>query len=131
MVLDEISAYLQAQGVGTAGVDIFSGVLPDSPDACTSLHEYGGVGPVHTLGGGDAKYERPRVQVVVRAATYSAARTKIETIYKLLHKLSNTVLSGVRYLMIEAVHSPAFLTRDANTRVQLVVNFQIHKELSP
>lgn len=131
MLLDELSAYLQAQGIGTAGTDLFSGILPDVPDACVSLHEYGGVGPVHTLGGGNAKYERPRVQVVVRATTYSAARTKIETIYKLLDKLANTTLSSVRYLSIDAVHSPAFMERDANNRVKMFVNFQIHKELSP
>jgi hypothetical protein len=129
--LDELSAYLQAQGIGTAGTDIFSGIIPDSPDACVSLMEYGGVSPVHALGGGNAKFERPRVQVVARATTYSAARTKIEAVYKLLHKVTNTTLSSVRYLMIEAAQSPFFLERDSNNRVTLAVNFQVHKELSP
>ena len=131
MLLDEIGNYLQAQAVGTLGTDLFTGTLPDAPDACTGLMEYGGAAPVHALGGGQAKYERPRLQVVVRATTYTAARTKIETVYKLLQALSNTTLSSVRYLSVEAVASPAFLERDANNRVKLVVNFQIHKELSP
>jgi hypothetical protein len=131
MLLDELSAYLGTQGIGTVGTDIFNGIIPDSPDALVSLIEYGGVSPVHALGGGNAKWERPQVQVVVRATTYSAARTKIETIYKLLHKLTNTALSSVLYLMIEAVQSPFFLRRDESTRVLLACNFQISKELSP
>lgn len=131
MVLDEIGNYLQTNGIGTLGSTLFVGTLPDTPDALVGLMEYGGVGPVHALGGGDAKYERPRVQVVARATTYSAARTKIEAVYKLLHKVTNTTLSSVRYLMIEAVQSPFFLEKDGNNRVKLAVNFQVHKELSP
>lgn len=131
MLLDELGSYLQAQALGTLGTDLFTGLLPDSPDAAVAILEYGGVAPVHALGGGNAKWERPRVQVVVRATTYSAARTKIETIYKLLHKLTDTVLTGVRYLVIDAVQSPFFLERDANNRVKLAVNFQVQKELSP
>ena len=131
MLLDELATYLAAQGIGTQGVDLFNGVLPDSPPDAVALFEYGGVAPVHALGGGQAKYERPRVQVVARATTYSAARSKIETIYKLLQAVSNASLSSVRYLSIEAVQSPFLLTRDENARVVLACNFQIVKELSP
>ena len=131
MLLDEIGNYLQINGVGTLGTDLFTGLLPDAPDAAVAIIEYGGTAPTHTLGGGTAKYEQPRVQVVARATTYSAARSKIETIYKLLQAVSNASLSSVRYLSIEAVQSPFLLTRDENARAVLACNFQIVKELSP
>lgn len=126
-----MGAYLQTQGIGTLGTDLFVGLLPDTPDAAVSLFEYGGASPVHSLGSGGAKFERPRVQVVVRAATYTAARTKIESVYTTLEQLANITLSSVRYLMVEAVQSPAFLERDVNNRVTMVCNFQVYKELSP
>lgn len=131
MLLDELGLYLQAQGVGTLGTDLFTGTLPDAPDNAVAIYEYGGVSPVSTLGPGQAKFERPRIQVLARATTYSAARSKIETVFKLLHGLANTSLSSVRYLLVEAVQSPFFMEKDANNRVKLACNFQIHKELSP
>lgn len=131
MLLDEIGTYLQTNGIGTLGTDLFTGTLPDVPDNAVALYEYGGVAPVSTLGPGQAKFERPRIQVLARATTYSAARSKIESIFKLLHGLANTSLSSVRYLLIEAVQSPFFMEKDANNRIKLICNFQIHKELSP
>lgn len=131
MILDELGAYLQTQGVGTLGTDLFTGTLPDVPDNAVALYEYGGVSPVSTLGATNMKFERPRIQVLARATTYSAARSKIEMIFKLLHGLANTSLSSVRYLLVEAVQSPFFMERDANNRVKLICNFQIHKEPSP
>lgn len=131
MLLDELGTFLQTQGVGTLATDLFTGLLPDAPDAAVAIMEYGGASPVHTLGAGNAKFERPRVQVIVRALTYTAARTKIESVYKLLEALVNTTLSSVKYLRVEAVQNPFFLERDANNRVKLACNFQIHKELSP
>lgn len=131
MLLDELAAYMQTNGIGTPGTDLFEGTLPDSPDAAVTLYEYGGLAPTHTIGGGAAKFERPRVQVLARATTYSAARSKIEAVYKLLDQLAGVTLSSVRYLRVEAVSSPLFLERDANNRVKMVCNFQVHKELSP
>ena len=131
MLLDEVGAYLQTHGIGTLGTDLFTGIMPDAPDAAVALIEYGGVEPMHALGGGTAKIERPRLQVLARATTYSAARTKIEAAYKVLDALAGETLSGVRYLAVEALQSPFFLRRDENNRVELIFNVQVHKELSP
>lgn len=131
MLLDELGAYMQTQGIGTLGTDLFIGQMPDSPDAAVTLYEYGGIAPTHALGGGAARFERPRVQVVARATTYTAARSKIESVYKLLDQVAGVIMSSVRYLRIEAVQAPMFLERDANSRVVMVCNFQVHKELSP
>ncbi len=150
-MLEQISAYLEAQGIGTAD-DICIGLMPDQPDNCVSLFEYAGSPPdLHWNG------EYPGLQVRVRNISYAAARSKIGEIMTALHGLYEQTLSdgsegsgdegsegdgdeggdgggepipakGTRYLLIKARGSPEILKRDASNRVELVLNFEIIKE---
>ena len=123
MMLNEIGTYLQSQGTGTLGADLFLGLMPDQPDNCIALFEYAGSPPdLHWNG------EYPGLQVRVRNKSYAAGRTKIEQIARVLHGLHETVLGGTRYLLVKARGSPEVLKRDANNRVELFVNFEIIKE---
>ena len=122
-MLKEIGAYLQSQGIGNLGTDIFLGLMPEQPDNCIALFEYAGSPPdLHWDG------EYPRLQVRVRDKSYAAARAKIGTVAALLHGLHEQVLSDTRYLIIKALGSPEVLKRDENNRVELFVNFEIIKE---
>jgi hypothetical protein len=122
-MLSDIGNYLQAQGIGTLGTNIFLGMMPDEPDNCIALFEYAGSPPdLHWNG------EYPGLQVRVRNKSYAAARTKIEEVAKKLHGLHEQTLSGTRYLLIKARGSPEVLKRDNNNRVELFVNFEIIKE---
>ena len=123
MMLNEIGTYLQSQGIGTLGANLFLGLMPDQPDNCIALFEYAGSPPdLHWNG------EYPGLQVRVRNKSYAMARAKIEQIRDLLHGLHDKKLSGTRYLLIKARGSPEVLKRDANNRVELFVNFEIIKE---
>jgi len=122
-VLKEIGTYLQSQGIGTLGTDLFLGLMPDQPDNCIALFEYAGA-PLALHWNG----EYPGLQVRVRGTSYAAARTKIGEVAKKLHGLHEQTLSGTRYLLIKARGSPEVLKRDANNRVELFVNFEIIKE---
>lgn len=122
-MLSDIGNYLQAQGIGTLGTNIFLGLIPDEPDNCVALFEYAGSPPdLHWNG------EYPGLQVRVRNKSYAAARTKIGEVAKKLHGLHEQMLSGTRYLLIKARGSPEVLKRDNNNRVELFVNFEIIKE---
>jgi hypothetical protein len=146
-MLSDIGNYLQAQGIGTLGTNIFLGLMPDQPDNCIALFEYAGSPPdLHWNG------EYPGLQVRVRNKSYEAARSKIGDIVKKLHGLYEQILSdevepegigdegegngeeeltpvtGTRYLLIKARGSPEVLKRDNNNRVELFVNFEIIKE---
>ena len=122
-MLSDIGNYLQVQGIGTLGTNIFLGLMPDQPDNCVALFEYAGSPPdLHWEG------EYPGLQVRVRNKGYAAARTKIGEVMKKLHGLHEKTLSGTRYLLIKARGSPEVLKRDANNRVELFVNFEIIKE---
>jgi hypothetical protein len=122
-MLSEIGNYLQTQGKGTLGTDIFLGLLPDQPDDCIALFEYAGSPPdLHWNG------EYPGLQARVRNTSYAAARTKIGDVVDELHGLCEQTLSGTRYLLIKAKGSPEILKRDSNNRIELFVNFEIMKE---
>lgn len=123
MMLNDIGGYLQAQGAGTLGVDMYLGLMPDQPDNCVALFEYAGSPPdLHWNG------EYPGLQVRVRNKSYAVARSKIGEIVQKLHGLHEQTLSGTRYLLIRARGTPEILKRDANNRVELFVNFEIIKE---
>ena len=123
MMLNEIGTYLQSQGTGTLGTDLFLGLMPDQPDNCTALFEYAGSPPdLHWPG------EYPGLQVRVRNKSYGAGREKIGKIMGLLHGLHESELSGTRYLLVKARGSPEVLKRDNNNRIEWFVNFEIIKE---
>jgi hypothetical protein len=122
-MLSDIGTYLQSQGIGTLGADLFLGLMPDQPDNCIALFQYAGSPPdLHWPG------EYPGLQVRVRNKSYVAARTKIGEAMTALHGLHEQTLSGTRYLLIKARGSPEILKRDNNNRVELFVNFEIIKE---
>ena len=122
-MLSDIGTYLQTQGVGTVGADIFLGLMPDQPDNCIALFEYAGSPPdMHWDG------EYPGLQVRVRDKSYAEARIKIEETMKKLHGLHEQILSSTRYLLIKARGSPEILKRDSSNRVELFVNFDVIKE---
>ena len=122
-MLSDIGNYLQAQGIGTLGTNIFLGLMPDQPDNCVALFEYAGSPPdLHWEG------EYPGLQVRVRNKGYAAAREKIEEVVTELHGAHELTLNGTRYRVIKVRGSPEVLKRDANNRVELFVNFEIITE---
>ena len=131
MVLDEVAAYMETQGIGTRAVDLFEGDLPISPDACVAVIEYPGVGPDYTLGTG-VSYEYPRIQVLVRNPIRATAESKANAAFKALAAVVNQSLSGVSYLAITPLQSPFLLERekDALQRWKLAFNCQVLKAVS-
>lgn len=123
MLLDDIATFLEAEGIGTIGTDLFTGDIPEEPDNCVALFEYSGQPPDVVV---DIDY--PGLQVRVRNTNYSAARAKIQDIFELLHTFTNTALSGAQYISIYAVQSPHPLGRDKKNRIDFVQNFMITKE---
>ena len=122
MLLDDIADYLESQGIGTVGVDLFKGDTPEIPDNCVTIERYAGQSP------GMLGYEKPGLQVRVRNKIRENAEIKIKSIETLLHCLCNTTLSGTRYLSIFAQQSPTPLGRDESNRFDLVQNYIITKE---
>ena len=134
---DEVVRYLAAQVAGlTAGTNIFVGRIPDQPetsDAAVGVVETGGTSPLLEMLGGSApnlKVDRPSFQVRVRDPDYPSGYARCQAIYKALQDVIETTLvtGGSTYHTIWALHSPAYLGRDAVQRHEWSQNFLAHWE---
>lgn len=128
-LLDDLGTYLAAQvGSLTLGTNLFLGRLPDDPDTCVALYEYGGDAPLSTMGS-DAMppIERPRIQVLTRASGYSSARTLSLQCFTAVEGVLNETLSSTLYYRISANQSPFPLERDSRDRVLFAQNFRVSK----
>lgn len=132
MVLVECTTYLATQSIGTVGTNLFYGILPDTPDACVTLFEYGGMPNEPNMGTGTTRLVFPRIQAVARGIKddYDGPRVKIQDVVTAFTLIANQNLSGIKYLAILALSDPFFLRRDDNFRVEFVCNFQVTKAYS-
>lgn len=104
LLVDQLAAYLQAQGEGAVGVDLFKLHRPSSPLACVSVHATGGYPPDRYTA-----REHPTVMLFARAGTPDAALAKAYRLFGTLHRRGNLDLGGGLWaLSIDAVNSPAY-----------------------
>lgn len=141
MMLDEIAAYLEAQGLGVVKTTgnaptwpIYkAGTSPaDNVDEVIIVAEGPGADPIDTMGNvvGAVVAEVCSLVVQTRSLSYPIARTKAQAIWSKLHKLGEIQLTGVRYLLVMARQSPFPMGRDDKTRWLVGCNYEVTKELS-
>lgn len=125
--LEAVGDYVQAQGQGTLGTNLFLGRMPDTPDVCVGLYEYGGGLPEMTFGSSGIAIDRPRLQVMCRAGRddYPAARDKAVALRDLLTSITNTTLGAFSVLRIEATQSVNPIGPDEKDRPLVSVNFNV------
>ena len=126
MMLEDMALLLQQANIGVIGTNIFLSNMPASPDACVALYEYAGNARERSFGGD--VLESPGLQVRVRNTTYSAARTKIESVIAALDGVNNTTVNNKRYLSVLVQQSPTPMGSDQNGRKEFTVNFIVQKE---
>ena len=89
-MLEEIGNFLQGQGIGIQGTDIFLGDVPqNAPDAAVAIIETSGLAPIYIHGINGPGWNQPSFQIFTRALTYATARSKAEDIFKALAVLTN------------------------------------------
>src|SRR5678816_1110621 len=133
MFLDEIAARLVAQSVGTVGSNIFLGskaIIPTGDGPYISLTETGGSAPTRIHNKATTNTQRPTAQILVRAKSYLAARTKAKEAYLALDGVYETTISGVRYHSITARQEPTDIGLDAQERPMLSFNIEVEKQPS-
>lgn len=143
-VLNEIAAKIAALGLGTVGTNIFWGSMPETPDECCAVYEYGGSPPEMGFGTAGIHFETPAVQVVFRgpvpgpgvATSYSGPRAKAETAYRGLAAVEVATLSAgaggtsALYHWIHPQQAPFLMRRDEQDRVYIAFNCLCQKEPS-
>lgn len=133
-LLDEIVAFLAAEGLGTVSTDIFPAMMPAGPDACCAVYETGGVSPDPGFGSSTLRFENPAIQVVFRGAAndYTGPRANMQTAFDSLVGISaGQVLSSTIYYLVTALQQPFPLGgQDENRRWKIACNFLIQKDPS-
>lgn len=103
-MLADIGAYLEEQGVGTVGEDLFLGYFPEAPDDCVVLLETQGLPPDAAAG-----TETPGLQAVARwKSAYSYAEGKLQRIHDVLKQVgfedgdkpSGVTIGGRQYFSV-------------------------------
>ena len=118
----DLAEHIEDAGHATVGTDMFVGFMPDSPDNCIVLTLTGGMAPEITV---DLEY--PGVQVRLRNASHGTGKALINTIYSLLHQITNTTIEGRMYHSVLATQGPSYLGKDQKDRAVFVCNFAIIK----
>lgn len=134
-LLDDIAIYLESLGVGTRGVTLFEGTLPQEgpglgpPDQVIALYEIPGMGAEHIHNVVGPAVEQPSVQVRVRGAPfgYAQARALAQQAFLALDGLTNQTLNGTFYRSIFALQSPFGLGTDAWNRPAILFNIRCAK----
>lgn len=117
-MLEALADRLQTASVATPGVNLFIGLMPNSPDVCVALYEYAGEQPLEVMVDNAATLERPSVQVMVRATRndYPTARQLIEDVRDTLTAITNEEISGVTFLRVNQNSSINAVGTDDNDR---------------
>lgn len=126
MLLEALADRLQSASVGTPGVDLFIGILPETPDLCIGIYEYAGAAPLEVLRDNGATLERPSIQVIVRASRndYPAALAKVTAVRDTLTAITDETISGVRFLRVNQNSSINAVGSDANDRPEFTLSLQ-------
>jgi hypothetical protein len=126
-MLEEIADFLETASLLAPGSYKLA-ELPNEPDDMVVLYEVPGMAPAFVHGKIGAAYEYPRLQLVVRSKSFTAARTRIQTLYRALSDVTNMTIGGTWYMRIQPLQSPYQVPHDGNDRVVLLCNFQVSKE---
>lgn len=121
-VISEIAEYLEDQGIGTRGTDLFYSRMPDkstSPMVCVIDRP----GPAPDVDITDIK--SPNVQIIVRADDYDTGKAKLDAIRALLHRVVNTYLvsGGIYFRIIRAQSEGGHIGTNEAGKDEFSINF--------
>lgn len=128
--LNELGDYLQDEGLGTQGSDLFLFSRPDEPDELTCLYQYAGGAPDYVQDSLNPSTENVMVQVVTRAKRPEVAEARCYAVWLALAPVRNQIIGSTHYLSITPTSGPALMNRDSNERSLFYFNASVEKEVS-
>lgn len=122
LISTEIAAYVQTQGLGTLGTNLFKERMPASPDTAIAIFSTGGI-----LADPKEGYDYPTIQIMTRADDPAVAYNNLAAIYNVLQGLNNVTLASGTYLLhMWALQSqPINIGLDAEERTRFTQNYQL------
>ena len=107
-VLDDLAGFLQAEGLGTVGTDIFKGGLQTTPIGQYGLVETGGGAPIRELDN-PLPVDTPGIQVLSRDASYDVCSARAWAAYYAFDRVLEQTIGTGLYKVTEPIATPALL----------------------
>ena len=122
----DLLEWLDTSALFTDAVDLFVGEMPDDPDECVCLYDYGGASPHPDPNMVD---RNPRVNIRIRGdiGDYPGSYSNALSIISTLHGKHNEIKNSTRYISIFATSEPLWLGYDEKQRPQWSINFKINR----
>ena len=118
-VIDDIAEQLEDAGVGTVGTDIFISYLPDKVANGIGVFDTGGRQP-----DGYIPTKEPTFQIFIRAVTYSAGKTLLDSVRAALHQKANVTYGSTYFYFILAVAEGGHIGRNEAGFDEFSINFK-------
>lgn len=121
IIIDDIADFLEDEGIGTVGTNIFVGQQPDSPANCITVIDTGGQRPDI-----DLPTKRPTFQVLVRNTDYALGAAKLLEVRNALHNNYNATLveNGNYFYSINAITEGGHIGKDDIGNDEFSINFE-------
>ena len=126
-ILDDLAGYMQANGLGTVGTDIFKHGLVPSPVRQYALLLTGGLPPLRTIDN-VPRNDQPTMQVLSRDSAQQVAEQRAVAAYTLFDDVLAQVIGAQKYNMIEPQQYPfilEYMRTDAGDAAVFAFNVQI------
>lgn len=118
MIGRAVAFYLEKEGVGKFGEDLYLGTRPSSPVGCLTVYDSGGFKP-RKDGTAD-----PLIQIISRDKYYMAAFSRIERAHLILKEGYHFWLDeGILVLRLETAGEPGKIGRDDNQNTLVSCNY--------
>lgn len=117
-LVSDVAIYLQTESIGTLGTNLFYSYLPANVEAGVVVLDTGGPQPDPYL-----PTKEPTFQVLVRAASYDAGKTKLDAVRTALHQVVNETIGSTYFYFILAMSEGGHIGLDESGRDLFSINF--------
>lgn len=126
-LISDLTDYLEDQGIGTIGTDLFDNYLPDNGTNGVAVIDTGGPEQDHHIPTGQYTF-----QIYIRHRTYALAKASLDSVRTALHQVVDTTIGSTHFMYIMAA-SGGGLTYDGrgdnNNKqsrglIEMSINFQ-------
>lgn len=128
-ILEALGTYIDTNRNDlTLGTNLFLSKMPETPDVAVCIYETAGFSPMMTFGSTAIQFDKPGVQIAVRAGrdAYATARDLAVALRTLVAGIVDTTVGGKRILRVEASGSVYSLSPDDLDRPRVVFNLDCH-----
>lgn len=118
--LDDIADYLEDNGLGTVGTNIFVGKMPQDSNCIALLQTNGSPPPV------DLPEKTPSFQVLIRDPAISTGVVRLMAVRNLLHIIIESTIGTTSFMNIFAMSDGGHIGEEPETGSQLFsINFNV------